>query len=163
MVSRNTLLLWMLVFSFPAFSEDNADKICDRLKLLSENELRNHFTVSTMGAVPNGATAGCVLGLPSLPWNDVLKETLQNYWDGKVFNAENGTVINHVLGLKVAPADHFVGVSQYDGKNAIIVQYPLGGHDELREIEPGVYLGRGYFRGFLGSYFGTYFALILQK
>jgi hypothetical protein len=73
-------------------------------------------------------------------------------WQGKVFDAKAGLLRNHILplGLKAIIARVFKGPSLLDGKECIVLDYSetslVASHvrDEIREIEPGFYLGKVY-------------------
>lgn len=73
-------------------------------------------------------------------------------WKGKEFPG-NGTMINQtVFGLRAVKARVFVSESAFDGQPTLVFDYRglsmLFGNvrDEVREIEPGVYLGLTYLR-----------------
>ena len=73
-------------------------------------------------------------------------------WQGKVFDAKNGVLRNKILplGLNAIIAKVYKADSWLDGKECIVLDYSdtsLVAHwirDEIREISPGVYLGKVY-------------------
>jgi hypothetical protein len=71
-------------------------------------------------------------------------------WKGKDFH-DDGTFTNAWLGgLRASSAGTWVGPSVTDGQPALLVRYPRRfqafgrDYDELRELTPGVWLGRRY-------------------
>ncbi len=86
-------------------------------------------------------------------------------WHGKVFDPCDGTLINQWAGVKAIKARVGYGPSLLDGRPSIIMDYSdtsrvwADVRDEVREVAPGVYLGRMYrLKG--GCYeFQYYFAL----
>ena len=73
-------------------------------------------------------------------------------WQGKVFDAKAGLLRNHILaiGLKAIIARVYKGPSLIDNKECIVLDYSetslVASHvrDEIRQIEPGFYLGKVY-------------------
>ena len=73
-------------------------------------------------------------------------------WQGKVFDAEKGVRKNKILpfGLNAIIAKVYKGPSWLDSKECIVLDYSetsLLAHwirDEIRQIEPHVYLGKVY-------------------
>jgi len=79
-----------------------------------------------------------------------LKARLQGLvWKGKDFDG-NGTMINRWTGFRAVTAEVSHGTSWLDGQACIVLQYAQdakifpGVRDELRQIGPGLWLGRGY-------------------
>jgi hypothetical protein len=75
-------------------------------------------------------------------------------WQGKVFDRERGELLNEVspLGLRAVRARVSLEPSWLDGARCIVIDYSdtsLVAHwvrDEIRELEPGLYLGHAYWR-----------------
>jgi hypothetical protein len=76
-------------------------------------------------------------------------------WQGKVFDAEHGMATNRLLPLSFesVPARVYRAASRFDGKECIVLDYPETSfvarwvRDEIREIAPGLYLGKVYLAG----------------
>jgi hypothetical protein len=70
-------------------------------------------------------------------------------WKGKVFHAD-GTFVNQWAGFRAIASRVEVGPSWYDGRPCVVLAYPPGtpvfgnARDELREVAPGLWLGRFY-------------------
>lgn len=98
--------------------------------------------------VPCGKTEGTVLySEGKLP---KLKAHLQGVpWRGKNFRGD-GTMINRWPGFEAVTATVSTEASWFDGLPCVVMQYaanaPIfpGIRDEIREVSPGVWLGRSY-------------------
>ena len=70
-------------------------------------------------------------------------------WKGKYFEPD-GEITNQWIGFKAITGQTVIGASVYDGRPSIVIEYPPGtavfgnARDEIREIAPGLYLGRFY-------------------
>jgi hypothetical protein len=88
-------------------------------------------------------------------------------WKGKDFCAD-GSFINQWLCFQAISSHVTIGPSWYDGQPCVILEYPPGtavfgnARDEIREIAPGVLLGRFYERCPCPKLQG-YFVLEIQK
>jgi hypothetical protein len=91
------------------------------------------------------------------------------FWQGKVFDLSGKTLVNKVLGFKAIKAQVFYGTSLFDEKEAIIIDYGdtslIAGpvRDEIRQIAPGLYLGRAYVRTWIGAFLAVNFALDFRQ
>jgi hypothetical protein len=73
-------------------------------------------------------------------------------WQGKVFDSQKGVLKNKItpLGLNAILAKVYKAPSWLDGKECIVLDYSDTSiiaqwiRDEIREIEPGLYLGKVY-------------------
>lgn len=107
------------------------------------------FREGTLGCGPLGPTRGTVLYTDGS--HPRLKARLQGVvWKGKTFHGD-GTFTNRWLGgVQAISADYRVEPSRLDGQPCLVMQYapdaPVFGNarDELRQIAPGVWLGRSY-------------------
>lgn len=107
------------------------------------------FRQGTLGCGPVGPTRGTVLHADGR--HPRAKARLQGaVWKGKTFHGD-GTFTNRWLGgVHAVSAAAHVGPSRLDGRPCLVMEYApdarvFGGvRDELREIAPGVWLGRGY-------------------
>jgi hypothetical protein len=121
------------------------------LKQLSACELEALFAAASAGAQPNGKVRGHVLMMPGKRCPPLATRTANLTWKGKVFEPD-GAFVNQWLGFRAVRSHAVYGPSAYDGQPALIMEYapgtPLLGNirDEIREVAPGLYLGRLYER-----------------
>ncbi len=90
---------------------------------------------------------------PGTTYTQEIAEFVSHFaWQGKVFDAEKGVLKNKILpfGLNAIIAKVYKGPSWLDSKECIILDYSetsLIAHwirDEIRQIEPHLYLGKVY-------------------
>jgi hypothetical protein len=107
------------------------------------------FRQGTVGCDPLGPTRGTVLYADGR--RPRLTARLQGaVWKGKTFHGD-GTFTNRWLGgVNAVSAGVCVEPSWLDGRPCLVMQYapdaPVfgGARDELREVAPGMWLGRSY-------------------
>jgi hypothetical protein len=125
----------------------------DRLLTMSQEQLDALFTASPAGEIPKGEAEGTAIVAPGTTYSPTIARFISSFaWQGKVFDAEKGVLRNKILplGLNAIIAKVYKGESWLDGKECIVLDYSdtsLLAHwirDEIREIEPGVYLGKVY-------------------
>lgn len=121
----------------------------------SQAELDALFREGTAGRMPDGPVAGVALVAPGTAISPIMARLTRAFtWQGKVFDAAHGTVRNKIspLGLTAGVGEVYLAPSWLDGKECIVLDYTKTSHlgrwvrDELREIAPGCYLGRAYWR-----------------
>ncbi len=124
-----------------------------QLLTLSQAELDALFTSSPAGDIPKGEATGTAIVAPGTTYSPTIAQFISTFaWQGKVFDAEKGVLRNKILpfGLNAIIAKVYKGESWLDGKECIILDYSetsLLAHwirDEIREIGPGLYLGKVY-------------------
>jgi hypothetical protein len=124
-----------------------------RLLQMSQAQLDQLFTSSEPGDIPDGEATGTAIVAPGTTYSpDIAKFINLFAWQGKVFDAKNGVLRNKILplGLNAIIAKVYKAESWLDGKECIVLDYSetsLVAHwirDEIREISPGVYLGKVY-------------------
>jgi hypothetical protein len=124
-----------------------------QLLKMSQTELDALFTASPAGALPVGEAKGTAIVAPGTTYSPTIAEFVSNFaWQGKVFDGEKGLLRNKILpfGLNAIIAKVYKGDSWLDGKECIVLDYSetsLVAHwirDEIREIGPGMYLGKVY-------------------
>jgi hypothetical protein len=131
-----------------------------RLDALEGNPRGRMLAVRHLDHGPVGAALRGLAGLASFPWG------------GKTFqgSGERGTGINRVhLGGRHAlfPFRTFIRPSVVDGAPSVTLDYDLPDnpafiraiHDEVREIEPGLFLGPAMWKGQKGPTLVLWFAL----
>jgi len=124
-----------------------------QLLAMSQKDLDNLFTGSTAGDIPNGEAAGTAIIAPGTTYTLELATLINHFaWQGKTFDAAKGTLKNRILpfGMNAILAKVYKGASWLDGKECIVLDYSetsLVAHwirDEIRQIGPGMYLGKVY-------------------
>lgn len=122
---------------------------------LSRDDLDALYKKAKPGSIPQGDTRGTAI-LAGGPFPRLFAGLARMLaWQGKVFDLfspsyNNGVVVNKVspLGLNLIVAKTYRDQSWMDGKETIVIDYgstsllarPI--RDEIREVEPGVYLGK---------------------
>ena len=126
--------------------------VVDAQQLLekSPDELDALFRESSAGKIPVGRTKGTVLVAPGTGIAWPAKRLIHFLaWRGKVFNAEQGDLLNLIgpFGVKAVRAKVYKDPSWFDEKETIVLDYSKTSRlahairDEIREVSPGVYLG----------------------
>lgn len=122
---------------------------------MSRKNLDALYKNASPGDMPQGDTFGTAI-LAGGPLPQLFARIAKVFaWQGKVFDLfapefNSGVVVNKVspLGIKLIVAKIYRGKSWMDGKSTIIIDYGSTSlfagqiRDEIREIEPGLYLGK---------------------
>ena len=121
----------------------------------NRDELDDIYRKASVGTIPEGDTRGTAIVAGSLfaRWYARLARLFA--WQGKVFdlfppNRENGILVNKItpFSLTFIVAKVYRDASWMDGKETIVIDYSKTSffarkiRDEIREVEPGVYLGK---------------------
>ena len=119
------------------------------------DELDAIYTAATAGNIPSGDTRGTAIVTGSLLARWYARFARLFAWQGKVFdlfppNRENGILLNKIspFSLTFIVAKVYKDASWLDGAETIVIDYSKTSfvarkiRDEIREIEPGVYLGK---------------------
>ena len=119
---------------------------------MSQAELDDMFTRANTGPIPVGNTNGTAIFKPGTPIIATLAYAFVRalVWRGKVFTPTTQDLKNKltpfsILGIR---ASVYFGQSWLDGKNVIVIDYSKTSfvakmiRDEIREVAPGVYLGK---------------------
>ncbi len=128
----------------------------DDLLKKTKQELDELFGNAQPGPIPEGDGEGRPIIAPGSQINDEIADLINLIgWQGKVFerdkdDPEKGVLKNKILpfGLKAIVAKVYRGSSWYDDKPCIVLDYSKTSllarkiRDEIREIEPGLYLGK---------------------
>ena len=124
-----------------------------QLLKMSQTELDALFTASPAGPIPVGEATGTAIVAPGTTYSPSLAEFISNFaWQGKVFDGEKGVLRNKILpfGLNAIIAKVYKSDSWLDGKECIVLDYSDTSlvaqwiRDEIREIQPKLYLGKVY-------------------
>jgi hypothetical protein len=125
----------------------------DTLLKMSEAQLDELFSKSLAGPIPDGAAKGTAIIAPGTTFSPAIAQAINFFtWQGKSFDGPHGVLRNRisVLGLNAIVAEVYKGPSWLDGKECIVLDYSKTSlvaqwiRDEIRQIGPGVYLGKVY-------------------
>ena len=124
-----------------------------QLMAMSQKELDDLFTRSEPGDIPNGEAQGTAIVAPGTTYSADIATIVNHFaWQGKTFDAAKGQLKNRILpfGLNAIIARIYKGPSWLDGKECIVLDYSDTSlvaqwiRDEIRQIGPGLYLGKVY-------------------
>jgi hypothetical protein len=127
------------------------DAAVSALVRMSARELNDLFRRSPAGPVPVGDSKGTAIILPGTLTARVLRQVARLFfWQGKVFDPRTKGLLNKVgpFSARAIPAAVYVDKSWLDGKDAVIIDYSNSWkaarmiRDEIRLVQPGVYLGK---------------------
>lgn len=133
---------------------------------LTVGQLDAVFGCGSVGVLPVGLGSGRVLVRTDTRMPQARARLQSLVWKGKFFRCD-GTFTNQWLGFRAVDSVVQLGTSWYDGQPCILLDYPPdapvfgNARDELREIAPGVLLGRFYERCPQPKLQG-YFVLVMQ-
>ena len=122
---------------------------------MSREELDEIYSNAEPGDIPSGDTHGTAILAGSIFSKSVAVLARLFAWQGKVFDlfcpdGQAGILINKIsaFSLTFIVAKVYRDKSWLDGKDTIVIDYSSTSfvakviRDEIREIEPGVYLGK---------------------
>jgi len=124
----------------------------DLLKL-SQSQLDDLFEESPPGDIPDGEANGTAIIAPGTTYTGDIAEMINHFaWQGKVFDAQKGLLRNKILplGFRAIIAKIYKAPSWLDGKECIVLDYSETSviahwiRDEIRNVAPGIYLGKVY-------------------
>jgi hypothetical protein len=133
---------------------------------MSAAELDKLFAEAPAGPIPNGDAQGTALVDPGSTASAGFAKVVNLFgWQGKVFDAKNGTLVNHIgpFGMKAILAKVYLGESLMDKKPCIVLDYSQTSlvakwiRDEIRNIAPNTYLGPVYWDEKKLFYFALHF------
>jgi hypothetical protein len=119
----------------------------------SQQELDDLFTQAASGPIPDGQGKGTAIIAPGTPFIPEIAEMISYFcWQGKTFDAAHGVLTNSItpFGLNAIVAEVYKDASWLDNKECIVLDYSKTSmlahwiRDEIRQIEPGFYLGKVY-------------------
>ena len=120
---------------------------------MSQSELDTLFTESSVGSIPDGEAEGTAIVAPGTTFSPTVAQFISLFaWQGKVFDAKKGVLKNKILpfGLNAIIAKVYKASSWLDGKECIVLDYSDTSfvaqwiRDEIRQVEPKLYLGKVY-------------------
>ena len=122
---------------------------------MNREQLDQLYTKAAAGTIPNGDTRGTAIVAGSMFARLYARFARLFAWQGKVFDLfpphqQSGILINKIsaFSLTFIVAKVYKGASWMDGKETIVIDYSKTSflakkiRDEIREVEPGVYLGK---------------------
>ena len=122
---------------------------------MDREQLDNVYMQAQAGSIPSGDTRGTAIVTGTFFAKNYARFARLFAWQGKVFdlfppNQQNGILINKIsaLSLTFIVAKVYKAESWMDGKETIVIDYSKTSffakkiRDEIREVEPGVYLGK---------------------
>ncbi len=125
---------------------------------LTREELDDVYKRSKPGPLPSGDTRGTAIVAGSLLAKLYAMFARLFAWQGKVFDlfavdCEKGLLVNKItpFSLTFIVAKVYKDASWMDGKETIVIDYSTTSffakkiRDEIRMVEPGVYLGKVWF------------------
>ncbi len=125
-----------------------------RLLDMDRAQLDEIYKNATPGKVPTGEMRGTAIVAGTLLAQLYARFARLFAWQGKVFDIfvppDCGLLINKItpLSLTFIVAKVYRGASWMDGKETIVIDYSKSSffaqkiRDEIREVEPGIYLGK---------------------
>src|SRR5262245_13764404 len=145
---RSSLSFALLLLSVPA-QAGAANPVLTARDLAGMDlcQLDALFASATAEALPVGSGRGTILMRTD---GKRLKMRLDGLvWKGKVFR-DDGSYVNQWAGFRAIGTCAVIEPSWADGKPCVVLDHPAGtpvfgnARDELRQIAPGVWLGRFY-------------------
>lgn len=131
------------------------DKAVSKWLNLSTEQLDQIYRDSPAGSIPTGEARGTAIVAGSTGAQLYARFARLFAWQGKIFDMfppdqQQGILINKVtaFSLTFILAKVYRGESWMDGKETIIIDYSQTSffakkiRDEIREVEPGIYLGK---------------------
>jgi hypothetical protein len=124
-----------------------------QLLKMSQNELDELFTKSASGEIPDGEADGTAIVAPGTTYSQEIANFISHFaWQGKVFDSKKGVLKNRILpfGLNAIIAKVYKAPSWLDNRECIVLDYSDTSfiaqwiRDEIRQIAPGLYLGKVY-------------------
>ena len=126
---------------------------------LSREQLDEIYRSATPGPLPTGDTRGTAIVTGALLPRTLARVAKLLAWQGKVFDmfandGEAGILINKItpLSLSFIVAKVYRDASWMDQKDTIVIDYSSTSffakviRDEIRQVEPGLYLGKVWWR-----------------
>ena len=123
------------------------------LLAMTQTQLDELFTGREPGPIPDGEARGTAIIAPGTQFTGEIARMINLFaWQGKVFDSTQGVLRNHILafGMKAIIAKVYKGESWLDHKECIVLDYSetsMIAHwvrDEIRMVQPGLYLGKVY-------------------
>lgn len=151
--------------STSSIASDLESVTVDELRVMRQGDLDATYQSAVAGPLPDGDSKGTAVFFPGSIINTPTQLLAALFWQGKVFDTDDGILVNKVIGFKAIKAEVFYGESLFDGGESIIIDYSRTSivanriRDEIRMVAPGIYLGRAYMRTLLADIMVVNFVL----
>jgi len=125
----------------------------EQLLKMTKQELDDLFKAHPAGPIPDGPAKGTAIVAPGTVFSHEIAEFVSFFvWEGKTFDSAHGVLTNRLLhfGLNAIVAEVYKDKSLLDGQECIVLDYSktstVAGwiRDEIRQVQPGLYLGKVY-------------------
>ncbi len=125
----------------------------DQLLDMNQDQIDALFSSVPAGPIPEGEADGTAIIAEGTFFSPIVARFISTFaWQGKVFDPEKGVLRNRILpfGLNAIIAKVYKDKSWFDGKECIVLDYSDTSfvaqwiRDEIRMIQPGLYLGKVY-------------------
>jgi hypothetical protein len=119
----------------------------------SQADLDTLFKGLEPGPIPEGQAEGTAIIAPGTTFSDEIAKMVGIFaWQGKVFDSQAGVLRNRILpfGINAIVARVYKDKSWLDDKECIVLDYSDTSlvaqwiRDEIRLVQPGLYLGKVY-------------------
>jgi hypothetical protein len=123
--------------------------------VMSRAELDDVYRQAKAGSIPTGDTQGTAIAGSYLFGRAIAMLVRWLAWKGKVFDmfaaeSDKGVLVNKIspFGIRMVVARVYRDKSWLDGEDTIVIDYARTSlscrkiRDEIREVQPGVYLGK---------------------
>ena len=145
--------LFLLVLNGSAQAQPSVSPLTvGRILELSRPELDQLFARGTATLLPSGKIRGTPITAPGTSLGPARSKAARVFWQGKVIDAEHAKAVNRFVGIKIVRGELQWGASWMDGAPALLLDYQSTSlvyahyRDEIRQVGPGLYLGRMYSR-----------------
>jgi len=124
-----------------------------QLLKMSQAQLDELFSKSPAGEIPDGEGDGTAIVAAGSAFTLDIAAFINHFaWQGKIFDGKKGLLKNRIsaFGVHAIIAKVYKGPSWFDGKECIVLDYSETSfvahwiRDEIRQIEPKLYLGLVY-------------------
>jgi hypothetical protein len=134
----------------PHTVERGATTDARQLLQLRQHELDELFAASPVGSIPAGLGEGIAMIANRTALGAFLRAIAPFLWKGKTFRPESSDLMNRILpwGMLAIRAQVYIDRSWKADGDAIILDYSKTSifaryiRDEIREVGPGIYLGK---------------------
>jgi hypothetical protein len=137
----------------------------DQLLAMSAAELDIVYRRGVSVAIPEGRIRGTAILSPGTRRTRALSRGARLMWQGKVFEPGQSSAVNRFFGMRLVRAQVYQGPSWLDGQPSLILDYSQtsrvyeNNRDEIRQVDPGLFLGLMYDRTTSPPGLVMYFAL----
>jgi hypothetical protein len=120
---------------------------------ITDVQLDELFANGTVNEIPSGEAKGTAIIANSTRFSDEIAQFVNFFaWQGKTFDPEEGVLRNRIthFGFNAIIAKVYKAPSWFDQKECIVLDYSKTSlvarwiRDEIRLIDPNLYLGRVY-------------------